>query len=229
VIPLFTFYFSLDYQEKIMSQSILSDDLYPPDFPLLGLFSTWFGVLLIGVTAILQVGHASQDDYLTQLVVEGPQFLLAALILASLFYLPFRMDRGVKWAALPLAINVGTLIIVQLVPFSDLWETMRFRWRISQYEAVAQMVVAGELLPSESGMISLPEAYRYLSVDNGRIWVEIGIEDTAIFFVTERNAPRNFAGYLYRSNNNPPQQGDFMGRWRYVTQKQANWYFCLSE
>ena len=125
--------------------------------------------------------------------------------------------------------NVGTLIIVQLVPFSDLWETLRFRWRISQYEAVAQMVESGELMPGESGVINLPEAYRYLSADNGRIWVETEGETTAVFFFTEKNAPRNFAGYLYRSDNAPPQQDDFRGRWRYVAQKQAHWYFCISE
>ncbi len=212
-----------------MSQTIFSDDLYKPDFPSLGLFSTWFGVVLIGLTAVLQAGQSSRDGYWAQPLVEGLQFVLVALILASLFYLPFRAERGVKWAALPLAINVGTLIIVQLVPFADLWETLRFRWHISQYEAVAQMVESGELLPGEHGIVNLPEAYRYLSVDNGRIFVETGGETTAIFFFTERNAPRNFAGYLYRSDNNPPQQGDFLGRWRYVAQKQAHWYFCISE
>ena len=212
-----------------MSQTTLSDDLYAPDFPSLGLFSTWFGAVLIGLTAVLQAGQAGRDGYWALPLVEGLKFVLVALILASLFYLPFRADRGVKWAALPLAINVGTLIIVQLVPFSDLWETLRFRWRMSQYEAVAQMVEAGELLPGESGVISLPEAYRYLSADNGRIWAETDDETITLFFFTERNAPRNFAGYLYRSDNNPPQQGDFLGRWRYVAQKQAHWYFCISE
>ena len=212
-----------------MSQSILSDDLYRPDFPSLGLFSTWFGVALIGLTAVFQAGQSSRGGYWAQPLVEGLQFVLLALILASLFYLPLRADRGVKWAALPLAINVGTLIIVQLVPFADLWETLRFRSRVSQYEAVAQMVESGELLPGESGVINLPEAYRYLSADNGRIWAKTDAETLSLFFFTERNAPRNFAGYLYRSDNNPPQQGDFFGRWRYVVQKQAHWYFCISE
>lgn len=212
-----------------MSQTIVSDDLYTPDFPSLGLFSTWFGAVLIGLTAVLQAGQSSRGSYWAEPLVDGLQFVLVALILASLFYLPFRAERGVKWAALPLAINIGTLIIVQLVPFADLWETLRFRWRISHYEAVAQMVESGELLPGESGLITLPEPYRYLSVDSGRIWVESDGETTAIFFFTEKNAPRNFAGYLYRSDSNPPQQGDFLGRWRYVSQKQAHWYFCISE
>lgn len=211
-----------------MSQIILSDDMYRPDFPSLGLFSTWFGAVLIGLTAVLQMGQ-SRSRIWAEPVVDGLQFLLVALILASLFYLPFRTDRGVKWAALPLVINIGTLIIVQLVPFADLGDAWRFRWRSSQYEAVVQMIESGTLLPGESGVVALPEAYRHLSVDNGRIWVESDGEATAVFFFTEQTAPGNFSGYLYRSDNNPPQQGDFLGSWRYVAQQQAHWYFCISE
>jgi len=211
-----------------MSQTALPDDLYKPDFPSLGLFSTWFGVVLIGFTAVLQMSQSPSSMW-AEPVTDGLKFLLIALTLASLFYLPLRTDRGVKWAALPLAINIGTLIIVQLVPFSDLWETWRFSGRISQYEAIVQMVEAGELLPGESGVVTLPESYRYLSADNGRIWVEIDENATAVFFLTEQDGPGNFSGYLYRSDNNPPQQGDFLGRWRTVVQRQVNWYFCISE
>ena len=211
-----------------MDHSLSSDDLYRPDFPSLGLFSTWFGVVLIGVTAVLQTGQSSQGSWADPLV-EGLQFVLLALILASLFYLPFRAERGVKWAALPLAINVFTLIIVQLVPFADLWETARFQVRLGQYEAVVALVEAGELVPGESGVIYLAEPYRYLSTDNGRIAIQTEGDTTAIFFFNERNAPRNFSGYLDRSDNNPPQQGDFQGRWRYVEQIRPHWYFCISE
>jgi hypothetical protein len=211
-----------------MSQTILSEDVYRPDFPSLGLFSTWFGVVLIGLTAVLQLGQ-SRSRIWAGPVVDGLQFLLVALILSSLFYLPFRTYRGVKWAALPLAINIGTLIIVQLVPFADLGEAWRFRWRISQYESVAQMIESGTLLPSESGVVTLPEAYRHLSVDNGRIWVETDGEVTAVFFFTEHHGSSNFSGYLYRSDNKPPQQGAFLGSWRYVAQQQTHWYFCISE
>lgn len=212
-----------------MDHSLNSDDLYRPDFPSLGLFSTWFGVVLIGVTAVLQTGQSNQGSSWADPLVDGLQFVLLALILASLFYLPFRADRGVKWAALPLAINLFTLIIVQMVPFADLWETARFQVRLGQYEAVVALVEAGELVPGEAGVAYLAEPYRYLSTDNGRIAIQTEADTTAIFFFNERNAPRNFSGYLYRSDNNPPQQGDFQGRWRYVEQIRPHWYFCISE
>ncbi len=212
-----------------MNHSLSSDDLYKPDFPSLGLFSTWFGVILIGVTAVLQAGTSSRGGSWAQPLVEGMKFLLVALILASMLYLPFRADRGVKWAALPLAINLGTLIIVQGVPFAALWQTARFRWQLEQYEMVVQMVENGDLIAGDSGTILLPEAYRFLSPANGRVAVETDGETSAIFFFTEQNSPRNFAGYLYRSDSNPPQQGAFMGRWRHVAQKRANWYYCISE
>ena len=67
-----------------MSQSILSDDLYRPDFPSLGLFSTWFGVALIGLTAVFQAGQSSRGGYWAQPLVEGLQFVLLALILVAL-------------------------------------------------------------------------------------------------------------------------------------------------
>ncbi|MCA9897984.1 MAG: hypothetical protein H6654_06385 [Ardenticatenaceae bacterium] len=212
-----------------MDQSLSSDDLYQPDFPSLGLFSTWFGVVLIGLTAVLQAAHSGQGSYWALPLAQGMKFVLVALILASLFYLPFRAEQGMKWAALPLVINIGTLIIVQGVPFDTVWESARFRWRQGHYEIVVHMVENGELTIGESGTVLLPEAYRYLSPANGRIWVETSEETVAIFFPTERNAPRNFSGYYFRSDNNPPQQGDFLGRWRYVAQKQAHWYFCISE
>ena len=211
-----------------MDHSLSSDDLYRPDFPSLGLFSTWFGVVLIGLTAVLQADQANRGSTWADPLVEGVQFVLLALILASLFSLPFRAEQGVKWAALPLAINVFTLIIVQLVPFADLWETALFQMRLGHYEAVAALVESGELVPGESGLIYLEEPYRYLSTDNGRIVVQTEGDTTAIFFFNERNAPRNFSGYLYRSDNNPPQQGDFLGRWRYVDQIRPHWYFCIS-
>ena len=211
-----------------MDHSLSSDDLYRPDFPSLGLFSTWFGVVLIGLTAVLQTNQSTGSTWADPLV-EGLQFVLLALVLASLFYLPFRAERGVKWAALPLAINVFTLIIVQLVPFADLWETARFQMRLGHYEAVVALVESGELVPNESGVIYLAEPYRYLSTDNGRIWVQTEGEAIAIFFFNERNAPRNFSGYLYRSDSNPPQQGNFLGRWRHVDQIRPHWYFCISE
>lgn len=211
-----------------MSQTIVIEDGYRPDFPSLGLFSTWFGGALIGITAVIQLSQSHSRLWL-QPLVEGLQFLLVALLLASLFYLPFRADRGVKWAALPLAINLGTLMIVQLVPFADLSEAWRFRWRISQYEAVVQLVESGALLPGEGGVATLPDAYRHLSADNGRIWVESDGVATAVFFVTAQNGPGNFSGYLYHSDGRPPQQGDFLGSWRYVAEQQMHWYFCVSQ
>ncbi|MCA9918251.1 MAG: hypothetical protein KC445_09875 [Anaerolineales bacterium] len=210
-----------------MNQTMLVEDSYRPDFPSLGLFSTWFGVVLIGLTAVLQLSQSR--SVWAKPVVDGLQFLLVALLLASLLYLSFGAERGLKWAALPLAINLGTLIIVRGVPFADLGEAWRFRWRLNQYAAVVQLVESGTLLSGESGVVVLPEAYRDLSVDNGRIWVETVGGETAVFFATEQNGPSDYAGYLYRSDGLPPQQGDFLGSWRYVAQQQPNWYFCISQ
>ncbi|GJM39964.1 MAG: hypothetical protein DHS20C20_02460 [Ardenticatenaceae bacterium] len=211
-----------------MNQTMVMEDSYRPDFPSLGLFSTWFGAGLIGLTAVLQLSQ-SRNQFWADSLMDGLQFVLVALVLASLIYLTVRTERGVKWAALPLAINLGTLMIVQFVPFADLGDAWRFRWRISQYQAVVQLVESGVLLPEKSGEVALPEAYRHLSVANGRIWVEGDEAGTAVFFVTEQNGLGNFSGYLYRSDNKPPRQGDFFGSWHFVEQQQPNWFFCISQ
>ncbi|MCA9916814.1 MAG: hypothetical protein KC445_02630 [Anaerolineales bacterium] len=211
-----------------MDHSLSSNDLYQPDFPSLGLFSTWFGVVLIGLTAVVHANQANQSGSWANPLVEGMKFVLLALILASLFYLPFRAERGLRWAALPLLINAGTLIIVQFVPFGALWEGARFRWRLGYYEVVAEMVENGELKPGENGLALLPERYRLLSPANGRIAIEPTEAGTAVFFFNEQSTPQNFSGYMYRSDNNPPAQAEFNGRWRHVVQKDTHWYFCIS-
>ncbi|MEZ4591901.1 MAG: hypothetical protein R3D55_12290 [Chloroflexota bacterium] len=213
-----------------MEHTILSDNqVRNPDFPSFGLVSIWFGAILTTLTMFTFATPGSEGSYLTLPLVQGLKFLLMAMLLASVFYLPLNAQHGVKWAALPLFINVGTLMIVQLVPFTQLWEAARFHWRVGQYENVVQLVEGGQLVVSENGTILLPEEYRVLSPVDGRIAVETSGGITSIFFFTEQKGPLAFAGYLYRSDMNPPQQGEFMGRWQYVLPKQDHWYYCVSE
>lgn len=213
-----------------MDQTILSDNpVRNPDFPSFGLVSIWFGAVLTTLTMIAHASPGSQIGYWSWPLVQGMKFLLMAMILASAFYLPLNAQHGVKWAALPLFINVGTLMIVQLVPFTQLWEAARFHWRVGQYENVVQLVESGQLVAGESGTLMLPDEYRSLSPVDGRIAVETSEGVTAVFFFTEQKGPLEFAGYLYRSDLNPPQQGEFLGRWQYVLPKQAHWYYCVSE
>jgi len=77
-------------------------------------------------------------------------------------------------------------------------------------------------------IITLPPAYRSLSADNGRVWVNQNGAELSIFFVTEQWGVGQFAGYMYKANGRPPQSGEFQGQWRTILQKYPNWYYCIS-
>ena len=210
-----------------MAQSVYEVDAQR-EFPSLAVFSIWFGVLLIGFTAVthLAVGERNQawmDPFST-----GMRFTLFALFLASIGYLIFNAHAGLRLAALPLFINLGTIMIIWLVPFSGLWEELNFRWQTPNYQAVANMVAAGTIVPDVEGVAYLPQQYRHLSAENGRIQIIQHGEATEILFVQERQGT-GFSGYIYVSDNSPPQTGDFNGRWRYIVQKQTKWFYVVSE
>ena len=204
-----------------------SYDDYAPEFPPLGLVSIWFGVVLIGITAVshlvLDANHLGNNPILTSL-----QLGLVAFIFGSLLYLLLRAGDSLKVAAVPLVINVGTLLIVRFVPFGTLWQELRFQGNMIRYEEVVQLVESGALQPDADGYVPLPFRYRTLSDDGATIRMDTSDGVTRILFYTSRHAAQNFSGYFYSSDNNPPHTGEFNGRWRYVVQKRPYWFYCSS-
>ncbi|MCB8982644.1 MAG: hypothetical protein H6659_02360 [Ardenticatenaceae bacterium] len=195
------------------------EDRAVQEFPALGVVSLWFGAALVLVTAVAQIMHGAKDT-----AAQSLQIILVAFILASGVYLVFRAGQGsLLSATVPLLINVGTLIIVQGVPFADLWESVRFQSNLTAYEQVIDLVEAGELLPDESGSTALPFGYRRLSA-NGRILIDSSGGVTRVFFY-RRQAADGLAGYLYRADGAPPQ-AEFGGGWTVVLGKRPFWYYC---
>lgn len=198
-----------EYKEYVVGQ----------EFPVLGVVSLWFGVVFVGVTAVAQALRGSKDT-----VANSMEVILFALILASGVYLAFRAGQGsLPLAAVPLLINVGTLIIVQGVPFADVWENVRFQSNFSAYEQVIDMVASGELPPGDDGFADLPYRYRRLS-ENGRVLIHQADGVTRVFFFLD-NSVVGLTGYLYRSDGAPPQ-AEFGGDWTAVLRKRPSWYFC---
>ena len=210
-----------------MAQSVYEVEVRR-DFPSLAVFSTWFGVLLIGFTAVTYLAIGERNQAWMEPFSTGLHFTLLALLLASIGYLAFNAQSGLKLAALPLFINVGTIVIVLFVPFDALWEELSFRWQTPNYQAAARMVEAGTIVPDVEGVAYLPYQYRHLAAENGRIQVIERESVTRILFVKERQGD-SFAGYVYVSDNSPPQTGDFNGRWRYIVQKQPRWFYVVGE
>ena len=204
------------------------EEPYASEFPPLGMASIWFGVALIGITAVAHLFTATAAQLWANPFMTSMQLVLVALIVGSLLYLLLRAGDSVKLAAVPLVVNIGTLLIVRFVPFDGLWQEMRFQWHWAEYNKVVQLVESGALQPDEQGYARLPLRYRALVHDGDSVRIEIHEDVTRIFFYTKKQSPQAFSGYFYRSDNNPPQPGDFDGRWRYVVQKRPSWFYCAS-
>lgn len=211
-----------------MTYPTYAEDAVDQGFPTLGVISVWFGVLIVVITAVGYSMSSPLGPSKTAPLVDMLQFILLALILASLFYVFFRAEQGLKVTAVPLVINIGTLVILQLVPFGLIWEEARFQYHWPDYQAVVARIESGEWQPDSSGVITLPTRYQTLSADNGRIWVHQKDTTLTIFFMTEQRGLGQVAGYLYRSDGRPPQGDAPFGPWRHVTPKQAKWFFCIS-
>lgn len=204
------------------------EEYYLPQLPPLGLISVWFGVLLIGITAIAHLLTGPSALFWTNPFMYALQLALVALIMGSLIYLLLGINDNVKLAAVPLVINVGTLLIVRFVPFSSLWQEMRFQLHQTEYDEVVRLVESGAIQPDAFGYAELPFSYRALTRDGSTIRIDRSEGVTRIFFYTSRHTSQNFTGYFYRSDNNPPQPGEFDGRWRFVDQERPYWFFCSS-
>lgn len=211
-----------------MNRDLTMQESYPQEFPALGVVSAWFGAGVIGVTAVVHTFSTAPDRSLAAPLVDGMRFILVAFILASLLYLTVRAGDGLATAVLPLFINLSTLIIVSFVPFASLWQEFRLQLHWPEYTQVAQLVENGELQPDVAGFAQLPRRYRHLSAADGAIMIDKQGDVTRIFFFTRRVSSWNFAGYMYRADANPPQSGDFGGRWRQVVQKRPFWFYCVS-
>lgn len=198
------------------------------EFPALGIVSAWFGVIMVALTAVGATLSSPLQPSRTEPLVDMLQFVLVALILASLAYVFMRAGEGVKVTAVPLVINIGTLVILQLVPFAAIWEEAQYRYHAPQYQTVVEKVESGEWQPDANGTLLLPAQYRSLSADNGRVWIQRDGTAMTVFFLTEQQGFNQFAGYVYRSDGRPPQSDGFPGQWHTIILKQPNWYFCIS-
>ena len=212
-----------------MNQTLTSEETYGAGFPSLVVFSTWFGVIGIGVTAVTYTAVGARNQSWLEPFAISIRLILVALVLASIIFLSLTLHQGIKLAALPLFINLGVLAIIYLVPFASLWQEIGFRWQFGNYTAVTNLVESGAIQPDGTGVAYLPRRYRHLSADNGRITILNDNGTIAILFVTQQYSPTQFAGYVYRSDNPPPQTGDFGGQWRGITPKRPQWVYCISD
>lgn len=196
------------------------------EVPVLGVVSLWFGAGLVGITAVASILSFQSGSVSGAIeVVETFRVVLFALLLASIVYLMWRAGSGSLFlAAMPLLINLFTLIIIQFVPFAVIWEEMSFQMNSSRYHKVVELVETGQLPLAADGSAALPLSYRDLS-QSGRIYVEKQNGATNVLFISSRQTGSGVEGFLYRSDGLPPHD-EFGGNWRYLAEKRPFWFYC---
>jgi hypothetical protein len=154
-------------------------------------------------------------------------YVFLASILVSVFALVRRM-RLDKWrAAVPLLVNLLTLLLATGVPWTSLY--LDYLWWHNErgYSEVVRLVQAERLKPAKgSDGVKLPAQYSGLSTD-GAIGVEGSGASATVFFTTFEGILGHFSGYIYVPRNvKPPVAGH--GDWDQVILKKPHWYFVAS-
>jgi hypothetical protein len=195
------------------------------EFPVLGVVSAWLGFVAVIATAVSRITTTDQTRVWANPILSVVTVSVIALTLASIIYARYSGLFNLKMAAIPLFINLSTLLIVHLVPFAELWQDLRFQWRWSHYDEVTDLVETGRIQPDATGWAQLPTQYAYLS-ENGRVKVSRHNNATHIFFTVHSTKSQHISGYLYASDNQLPTSAEWQAGWQYVVQKRPNWFWC---
>jgi hypothetical protein len=190
-----------------------------------------------GVVLFVSIFRWTLVEYLTpfleplfEMVVGA--FFLAALIW-SLVHLISAWRRGPVMSALPVLICLGTATIAVFVPFTALTTDFDLRFHYAARQAVVNDVLAGSYenrIESSGGrgdLIALPAHLSYLSSGGGEI-VRQRRDRTLILFFSFRGVLDSFSGFVYSSDDMPPKNDDFGGRFVEVSRLRKNWFWAAS-
>jgi hypothetical protein len=125
---------------------------------------------------------------------------------------------------------LGALAIVWLVPFTNIWLEVNFRFYRSAREEVVRKVGSGELVPNAQNRpdaIMLGPEEPLLSAGGNWIIVEKHEETTYILFLTFRGILGTYSGFLHVSDGGDPSgYSDFSEYTRFGMKSMGDgWYF----
>ncbi len=176
-------------------------------------------------------------EYLTPFIEPILEIAIGVLLLASLVWSVVHFIRARKQspkvALFPLSVNVLTMAIVTFVPFSLLTTELDFRAHYRARMAVVSSVLDGRyenLVQSGGGrcdFIALPTQLSYLS--SGGDIIRLRRQNaTLIFFYDYRGILDSFSGFIYSTDDSPPRNGDFGGRFVEAERLRQNWFWATS-
>ena len=177
-------------------------------------------------------------EYLTPFIEPVLELAIGVLLLASLVWSVVHFIRTRKQTPKvglpPLAVNALTIAIVTFVPFSLLTTGLDFRAHYRARMAVVSSVLDGRyenLVQSRGGrgdFIALPGQLSYLSSGGGDIIRLRRQNASLIFFFDFRGILDSFSGFVYSTDDSPPRDGDFGGRFAEVARLRPNWFWATS-
>lgn len=193
----------------------------------LSIASVLFGIVVIEATALQWEFEESLTPFCMGPVLLLLHGVLLILVLTSAIHLLIQVGRNWKLAVLPLAINLSVVAILWFVPFTSLWLAREFRMNWEGYNEVVALVEAGEIQPYSYDLAPLPSEYCRLS-RGCEILIDRSDGVTRVFFYTFRGVLDNFSGYMYRSDDSPPEPSSFGGDWHEINQVRPHWYWMAS-
>ena len=115
-------------------------------------------------------------------------------------------------------INLAVLLVIVFVPYTEI----KFFLNQDEYNDVIQLINDKQIQPGDTGFALLPKHYTHLSRCGGEVMIDQKDNVTRVLFFTYRSAWDDFRGYVYRSDDNLPQDNDFADR----PNRLRSWKYC---
>jgi hypothetical protein len=177
-------------------------------------------------------------EYITPFIEPIFEITIGLLFLVSLIWSVVHLTRawrqGAGLALSPLVINLITVLVVAFVPFTLLTTQLNFRMHYGDRMAAVSSVLDGRyenLVRNRGGrgdLITLPPQLSYLSSGGGDIMRWHRPNATLIFFFDYRGILDSFSGFVYSTDDSPPRDGDFGGRFVEIERLRQNWFWATS-
>ncbi|HET7833947.1 MAG TPA: hypothetical protein VFK88_13375 [Gallionella sp.] len=186
------------------------------------------------------------------LLITAFRWLFLANTLLSLLYIPLIATAWLLWAGAitfgvtclsryrtaglyvfaPLAISVFGMVLVKVVPFTEMWLKTDYSWYKNDRAEIVNKILRGELKSNVSHnarLIALGEHYPLVSKGGNEVVVEEHDGAKYVLFFTERGIFGYYEGFLYVSKEGDPiKYGDLSEKDRTEIQPlEVGWYYVL--
>ena len=149
-------------------------------------------------------------------------------VTTSVGHMVWARRQGAAVALSPFVLNAVTVVALFFIPFASLQLYVHRRARM---EAVSAILDRKYETPVRGGgrgdLVVLPSRLSYLS-SGGDVMVWHQPDATLICFFRYRGILDSFSGFVYSTNDSPPEQGAFGGRFADIERLEKNWFWVTS-